>query len=802
MSDLSLIDIVNLIRAEIARTEIGDVKRITGPAGERGPQGEAGIQGPQGPRGNDGKQGPAGVKGDQGKKGDKGVKGDDGKDGVGIARVEQDIDNAIVVYLTDGNFYTIEMPLINDDGSLAKEVHFKTGSGGSGQVDLSMYVRRPGTDLRDGRWLAYRETENGANKEWSPITTDMVETNAGLMFRDAQGRFAPTPDELDNLTNQLKVNRYLWDKIQELDPQEPEPEAIVGAFRFAHADGTPPLLKEGEMVCSSPWGTLDPAEIMTIRISTLDSKYDEIPDGTFEPNKEFSLYRSQAGLPTKVATFAPYMVNISSYQTGGEYYELALDTNKTDILEDLEEGVDYFLTNNVHNFDRTPATAWFGISDVRGDYVLIKEKEELDDFFADENWRFWSGYNLWANTVTEAHPYLVWKDIHSIQLPSYDVGPINYSGKTRLEEYISAGMTIKIVDRFAFENYGVYEVLEFKKVQAPSWYSWNDILDPDKDPSSYHDSYHLKVKCIEGRGESLLNKTGGSSGFGLHNEDEAELSPEEIAAVSSSPVQRFWIAKATGEGPTDRLTNRESVSTLPTFGSRYAPDQSDTLIGAFNRDYRAPDYHLDVQHYNRIDHVNSRGEEYDVHYGGGTTAFIGQAWTRYDKSYYEFTYDWSSKPGAGRDLDNFNHVQVQDPETPVNKARTTVTFSVESVPRVRFYCSDTEDENSIVTEIKTAVAIGASRKTHPLYMYWREEFDNTHYYNQIKRLGDPSEEYDATNKKYVDGKVGRMVSRSAVAEAFTKIQRAVSDETTLEGLKQSLVNSLGGLIEEFEHEHD
>ena len=130
MSDLSLIDIVNLIRAEIARTEIGNVKRITGPAGEQGPQGEAGIQGPQGPRGNDGKPGPIGPKGNQGKKGDKGVKGDDGKDGVGIARVEQDIDNAIVIYLTDGNQYTIEMPLIQDDGSLAKEVHFKTGSGG------------------------------------------------------------------------------------------------------------------------------------------------------------------------------------------------------------------------------------------------------------------------------------------------------------------------------------------------------------------------------------------------------------------------------------------------------------------------------------------------------------------------------------------------------------------------------------------------------------------------------------------------------------------------------------------------
>ena len=248
MSDLSLIDIVNLIRAEIARTEIGNVKRITGPAGEQGPQGEAGIQGPQGPRGNDGKQGPIGPKGNQGKKGDKGVKGDDGADGVGIARVEQDIDNNIVIYTTDGEFYVVEMPLIQDDGTLAKEVHFKTGGGGSGDIDLSGYVRRPGTALRDGRWLAYRETENGATKEWSPITTDMVETNGQMMFRDSLGRFQPTPEELDNLTNQLRVNRFIWDKIQSLDidksgiyigPLPPsEDDRANGMFWFCNSENS------------------------------------------------------------------------------------------------------------------------------------------------------------------------------------------------------------------------------------------------------------------------------------------------------------------------------------------------------------------------------------------------------------------------------------------------------------------------------------------------------------------------------------------------------------------------------------
>ena len=138
------------------------------------------------------------------------------------------------------------MPLIQDDGSLAKEVHFKTGSGGSGQVDLSGYVRRPGTALRDGRWLAYRETENGASKEWSPITTDMVETNGQLMFRDINGRFAPTPEELGELTNQLKVNRFIWEKIQELDLKDD------GFSAGKYLDRVPQFRSRFEMVNDVP----------------------------------------------------------------------------------------------------------------------------------------------------------------------------------------------------------------------------------------------------------------------------------------------------------------------------------------------------------------------------------------------------------------------------------------------------------------------------------------------------------------------------------------------------------------------
>ena len=219
MSEISLFEIVHLIRQEVQKSQLGKVQKITGPKGEKGDKGEPGKpggQGVKGPIGNDGKTGPIGPVGPQGLKGEDGGKGEDGTDGVGIARVEQDIDGAIVVSLTNGEEYTIDMPLV--DGRAPSEVHYKSGGGGGGGgvIDLSGYVKRPLSALRDGKWLLYRETADG-KKEWAPATTDLIETNGMLMFRDAKGRFAPTPEELDELNTQLKVNRFMWEKIQELD---------------------------------------------------------------------------------------------------------------------------------------------------------------------------------------------------------------------------------------------------------------------------------------------------------------------------------------------------------------------------------------------------------------------------------------------------------------------------------------------------------------------------------------------------------------------------------------------------------
>ena len=221
MSEFSLFDIVTLIRQEIRKEQIGSVKKITGPKGDKGDKGEPGGPGIQGPKGDKGDRGAAGPKGDSGKKGDKGAKGEDGKDGVSITRVEQDIDGAVVVHMSDGEHYIIELPLVQ--GQAPAEVHYKvgggsggsgSGDGGSGTIDLSNYVRRPNSNQQDS-WLVYKEGSDGS-KKWTPVTTDLVEVNPNP-FRNAKGQFIGTPEELENLKTQRDVNEFFYKAIGDIE---------------------------------------------------------------------------------------------------------------------------------------------------------------------------------------------------------------------------------------------------------------------------------------------------------------------------------------------------------------------------------------------------------------------------------------------------------------------------------------------------------------------------------------------------------------------------------------------------------
>jgi hypothetical protein len=176
---LSLVTVIALIRKEIAES------RAVGKAGNDGKQGAKGDRGPKGDSGPAGRQGPKGNDGKQGKPGKDGTVGEDGTNGVGIQDIEQDIDGAIVVTMTDGEIYTLELPTGGD----TTQVHYKVGGGGGG--------------------------ESGSFE----VTTDKVKTRSDIIFRDAKGRYKSTKN-IPELKNQLEVNRWFVEQLESIESGE------------------------------------------------------------------------------------------------------------------------------------------------------------------------------------------------------------------------------------------------------------------------------------------------------------------------------------------------------------------------------------------------------------------------------------------------------------------------------------------------------------------------------------------------------------------------------------------------------
>ena len=205
---LSLVTVIALIRKEIAESAAASrpgKDGAQGAKGERGAKGDSGPAGRQGPKGNDGKQGKPG------KDGSDGSDGACGEDGVGIEDITQDGDGAIIVTMTDGEVYTLDMPLPGET-----QVHYKVGGGSSGggesgSVDLSNYVQKPASNAS---WMVYKK---GAG--WSPVTTDLIATNSDVVFRDAKGRFKST-ENIPELSNQLEVNRWFLEQLESIESGE------------------------------------------------------------------------------------------------------------------------------------------------------------------------------------------------------------------------------------------------------------------------------------------------------------------------------------------------------------------------------------------------------------------------------------------------------------------------------------------------------------------------------------------------------------------------------------------------------
>ena len=141
---LSLAQILMLIRQEVLKFHVGDTKKIKGAKGDKGEPGVAGARGLPGEKGDKGPKGDRGKKGDAGPAGAQGPAGEDGQDGVGIESITQDLDGSIVVILTNGQQYDIELP------DATKEVYFKsTGAGGGGGYDDSDLVAALEQEIAD-----------------------------------------------------------------------------------------------------------------------------------------------------------------------------------------------------------------------------------------------------------------------------------------------------------------------------------------------------------------------------------------------------------------------------------------------------------------------------------------------------------------------------------------------------------------------------------------------------------------------------------------------------------------------------
>jgi hypothetical protein len=77
----------------------------------------------------------------------------------------------------------------------------------------------------DGEGVQGVGLKDGQNVRFN-LTTDAVAVNPNP-FRDAKGRYALTPKELENINNQRDVNEFLYEKIQQVEAGEIPPGTIV-----------------------------------------------------------------------------------------------------------------------------------------------------------------------------------------------------------------------------------------------------------------------------------------------------------------------------------------------------------------------------------------------------------------------------------------------------------------------------------------------------------------------------------------------------------------------------------------------
>ena len=102
------------------------------------------------------------------------------------------------------------------------------------------------------------------------LTTDLVETNPDITFRNAKGQFAAVDPGTLALTNQLKVNRYFYERLGELGvhigEDAPSETPKDGDFWFDNSEDTMQLFMWH--ADSDAWLPIAPPTTLEGRVAT------------------------------------------------------------------------------------------------------------------------------------------------------------------------------------------------------------------------------------------------------------------------------------------------------------------------------------------------------------------------------------------------------------------------------------------------------------------------------------------------------------------------------------------------------
>ena len=120
---------------------------------------------------------------------------------------------------------------------------------------------------QDGNPVEVVGLRDGENVR-APLTTDLIETNPGITFRNSKGQFASPDPGVTELTNQLKVNRYLYDRMLErgvtIDVAPPDIYAD-GTFWFCNLESSMQLFVYHEE--SDAWIPVAPPATISDRVA-------------------------------------------------------------------------------------------------------------------------------------------------------------------------------------------------------------------------------------------------------------------------------------------------------------------------------------------------------------------------------------------------------------------------------------------------------------------------------------------------------------------------------------------------------